>query len=160
MAQLITLAAVTFLALIDQAIKNEVVKYFATADQITVIENIFRIRYIENSGAVFGIFQSNAKVLALLTAIIILITLFLLLTKRIKSRFLYVCLVLVVAGGIGNLIDRVSKGYVVDYFEPLFMNFAVFNFADCLVTVGAFAMLGYLMIDLIKDLRKTKNEKR
>ena len=62
-----------------------------------------------------------------------------------------------ISGGIGNIIDRIRLHYVVDYIEPLFVDFAVFNFADCLITVGAFALIIYLIIDLIKDTKKSKN---
>ena len=61
-----------------------------------------------------------------------------------------------VSGGIGNIIDRLRLKYVVDFIEPLFVNFAVFNFADCLITVGAFALIIYLIVDLIKDSAKQK----
>jgi signal peptidase II len=63
-----------------------------------------------------------------------------------------------VAGGIGNIIDRIRLHFVVDYIEPTFIDFAVFNFADCLITVGAFVLMIYLVIDIVKD-EKTKKEK-
>ena len=63
-----------------------------------------------------------------------------------------------IAGGIGNIIDRIRLHFVVDYIEPLFIDFAVFNFADCLITVGAFVLMIYLVIDIVKD-EKTKKEK-
>ena len=62
-----------------------------------------------------------------------------------------------ISGGIGNIIDRIRLHYVVDYIEPLFVNFAVFNFADCLITVGAFLLIFYLIFDLVKDSKKNKN---
>ena len=62
-----------------------------------------------------------------------------------------------ISGGVGNIIDRIRLQYVVDYIEPTFVNFAVFNFADCLITVGAFILIIYLVVDLIKDIRNEKN---
>lgn len=156
MTQVITVFTVFFLTMLDQVIKSAVTNRLAMDKEFVLIRNIFQLRYIENSGAIFGSFQSGAKLLAFITAMIILVTLYLLLFNRIKNKFLYVCLVLVVSGGTGNLIDRITKGYVVDYLEPLFMNFAIFNFADCLVTVGAFSMAGYLIFDMIRDMRKAK----
>ena len=64
-----------------------------------------------------------------------------------------------IAGGIGNVIDRIRLQYVIDYIEPLFIDFAVFNFADCLITVGAFSLIIYLIVDLIKDIKKEKATK-
>ena len=62
-----------------------------------------------------------------------------------------------VSGGIGNIIDRIRLQYVVDYIEPLFIDFAVFNFADCLITVGAGMLIVYLIVDIIKDTKKSKS---
>jgi signal peptidase II len=64
------------------------------------------------------------------------------------------------AGGLGNLIDRIFRGIVVDYIEPLFMNFAVFNFADCLITVGAVVLVIYLLYDIICDSKKNNKRKK
>ena len=69
-----------------------------------------------------------------------------------------VCLVLVTAGGIGNVIDRIANGFVVDFIEPLFVDFAVFNFADCCITVGAILMIVYQIYDIIRD-SKNKSKK-
>ena len=67
-----------------------------------------------------------------------------------------------ISGGIGNIIDRIRLHYVVDYIEPTFINFAVFNFADCLITVGAFVLMIYLVVDIIKDEKniKAKSKKK
>ena len=68
--------------------------------------------------------------------------------------FINICLLLVVAGGIGNVIDRIMYGYVVDFIEPLFVDFAVFNFADCCITVGAFMLIGYEIYEIINERKK------
>ena len=60
------------------------------------------------------------------------------------------------AGGIGNVTDRIRLHYVIDFIEPKFVRFAVFNFADCLITVGAFALIIYLFVDLYKDSKRQK----
>ena len=59
-------------------------------------------------------------------------------------------------GIIGNLLDRVFRGYVIDYIEPLFINFAVFNFADVLITCGATILIVWMIKDIIKDFKKPK----
>lgn len=63
-----------------------------------------------------------------------------------------------VSGGIGNIIDRIRLKYVVDFIEPLFVDFAVFNFADCLITVGAFTLIGYLIYDMVKEAKQQKQQ--
>ena len=62
---------------------------------------------------------------------------------------------MVISGGLGNLIDRVLKGYVVDFIEVQFTDFAVFNFADILVTVGAIAIMFYVIVDMFRERKKT-----
>ena len=64
--------------------------------------------------------------------------------------------VMMLGGGLGNLIDRVTLHFVVDYIEVLFVDFPVFNFADCFVTVGAFVMIGYMVRDIWCDYKKGK----
>ena len=64
-----------------------------------------------------------------------------------------------ISGGIGNIIDRIRLHHVVDYIEPLFVNFAVFNFADCLVTVGAFALIIRLIYEIVVDYKNEKKQK-
>jgi len=159
MTQILTLLSVVTLSFIDQIVKISVVNKLAPSGKFVIVKDILQFRYVENTGAIFGSLHNKTMGLAVVTFLIILSILALLLTKRIKSKFMYVCLVLVVSGGIGNFIDRLTRGFVVDYIEPLFINFAIFNFADCLVTVGAFSMMGYLVFDLVKDIRRAKNEK-
>ncbi|MEI6578300.1 MAG: signal peptidase II [Eubacteriales bacterium] len=159
MVQAVTLLVIVLLTCADQLIKFEILKHLEPVGSVMLIRGFIHLRYVENTGAIFGSMQSKTIVLTILTAVIITVALFALLLKKIKPGFLYGCLVLVISGGIGNLIDRVFRGFVVDYIEPLFVNFAIFNFADCLVTVGAFAMMGYLVFDIIKDFRKAKDGK-
>lgn len=158
MTRIITLAVIAFLAGIDQIIKIAVVKNIMPVGELPVIRGVLQFRYIENTGAIFGSLENYTTILTVLTTIILAGCIFLLMSKKINNKFLFSCLLLIVSGGIGNLIDRIARGYVVDYIELLFVNFAIFNFADCLVTVGAFSMMGYLIMDLIRDLRDSKNE--
>jgi signal peptidase II len=83
------------------------------------------------------------------------VVIFIIATKKTKSKLIDFFLLLMVSGGIGNIIDRIRLGYVVDFIEPLFVDFAVFNFADCLITVGAFVLIGYLILDIVKDTKKS-----
>lgn len=90
-----------------------------------------------------------------MTGIVILAGIVLIATKKIKSKFYLTCAVMVISGGLGNLIDRVLKGYVVDFIEVQFTDFAVFNFADILVTVGAIAIMIYVIVDMFRERKKT-----
>ena len=104
-------------------------------------DGFMALRYVRNTGAAFSILSDRTVVLVWGTGIVLIgLTVYLLL-GRSKNRLLDAALLLVIAGGAGNLIDRVRLGYVIDYIEPLFVDFAVFNFADCLITVGAALMV-------------------
>ncbi len=142
---------------IDQIIKLLVINYLKPVQYIDFIDGILRFRYVENTGAIFGSFSTHTVVLTVFSIILLGFTIFFLVTNKNKNKFVNLCLLFMISGGIGNIIDRIRLHYVVDYIEPLFVNFAVFNFADCLITIGAFALIFYLIYDLIKDTKKNKN---
>lgn len=142
----------------DQFTKYLVVEYLKEKEQFVVIENVLSFRYVENTGAVFGSFAAHTIVLTVVSIILIGVVIFYLLKNKNQSKFINICLLLMISGGIGNVIDRIRLKYVIDFIEPLFVNFAVFNFADCLITVGAFALMFYLIIDLVKDFKNSKSK--
>ena len=141
---------------IDQIIKLLVINNLKPVQYVDVIEGIIRFRYVENTGAIFGSFSTHTVVLTVFSIILLGFTIFFLITNKNKNKLVNLCLLFMISGGIGNIIDRIRLHYVVDYIEPLFVNFAVFNFADCLITVGAFALIFYLIYDLVKDTKKSK----
>ena len=142
---------------IDQRIKLLVINHLKPVQYIDVIDGVLRFRYVENTGAIFGSFSTHTVVLTVFSIILLGFTIFFLITNKNKNKLVNLCLLFMISGGIGNIIDRIRLHYVVDYIEPLFVNFAVFNFADCLITVGAFALIFYLIYDLIKNTKKSKN---
>lgn len=154
MIQALTILIMAVLVAVDQIIKAVVVDRFAAGGSADVLFGLIRIRYVENTGAAFSSMQNQTTFLTIFTAAVILMFIFLLITKKIKPGFIYWCVAVVVAGGAGNLIDRIARGFVVDYIEPTFVNFAVFNFADCCVTVGAVLLIVKTVYDLIKENKK------
>lgn len=144
---------------VDQGIKYLVIEYLKPIEYVDIIENVLRFRYVENTGAVFGSFATHTLFLTLFSIVLLGIVIFYLVTNKTQSKFVNICLLLMVSGGVGNIIDRIRLRYVVDFIEPLFVDFAVFNFADCLITIGAFALIFYLLVDLYKDFKKSKHNK-
>lgn len=142
---------------VDQVIKLLVINNLKPVQYIDILDGVLRLRYVENTGAIFGSFAAHTAFLTVFSIALLGFTIFLLIKNKDKNKFVSLCLLLMISGGIGNIIDRIRLHYVVDYIEPLFVDFAVFNFADCLITVGAFALIIYLIIDLIKDTGKNKN---
>ncbi len=96
----------------------------------------------------------------MITGIIIIIGIAALVAKKIKNKYLAVTAVMIIAGGLGNLVDRIWRGYVVDYIRVLFIDFPVFNFADILVTCGAAMLMIYLLWDINNDRKKKKAEEK
>lgn len=158
MFQAISLAVIAALVGIDQLTKYAAVSTVKVDGPKDFLFGLFQFRYVENTGAAFSSFSNNTTLLTVVTLVILSACLILLLSRKIKPLFANVCLLLVVAGGIGNVIDRIVHGYVVDFIEPLFIDFAVFNFADCCITVGAFMLIAFEIYEIVKE-RKKNNEK-
>ena len=156
MFQAISVAVIIVLTLIDRLTKQIAVSTVKVDGPEDFLFGLFQFRYVENTGAAFSSFSNNTEILTFVTIIIIAVCLILLLSRKLKPLFINICLLLVTAGGIGNVIDRLMYGYVIDFIEPLFIDFAVFNFADCCITVGAFMLIGYEIYDLIKERKNIK----
>ncbi len=157
MAQLITVIITAALVAIDQIIKYIVVKDLMPVGKADFIPGILEWNYTENTGAAFSIFENHTAVLSVFTTVIIVAGFIYLFSGKIKSKINYTALVMILSGGLGNLVDRIFRGghffrgYVVDYIKVLFTDFAVFNFADCLVTVGAIIIIISLIVDIFKE---------
>lgn len=154
MAIAISLAAMVVLTVADQIIKFFVEQSLQPIGSVPFIDGFLDWRYLRNTGAAFGSFSNNTTLLSVFTGIVLAVGVFLIVTKKIKNKFYLTCAVLVISGGLGNLIDRIFRHYVVDYIEVQFMDFAIFNFADILVTVGAFALIIYMIVDIFRDRKK------
>ena len=154
MFQAVSLAVIILLTVIDQLTKYAAVMTVKVNGPKEFLFGLFQFRYVENTGAAFSSFSDNTTVLTVATVIILVGCLILLLSKKIQSKFMNVCLMLVIAGGLGNVIDRILNGFVVDFIEPLFIDFAVFNFADCCITVGALLMIAYQIYELVCEHKK------
>ena len=156
MASLISIIAIAGLTAIDQVIKFFVERDLQPVGEKAFIEGFIGWQYVRNTGAAFGSFSNSTMFLTVFTAIILLVGIAALLMGKIRNKFYRVCAVIIIAGGLGNLIDRIFRGFVVDYIEVQFMDFAVFNFADILVTCGAFMIMGYTVYDIIKEQKAKK----
>ncbi len=157
---LMQMISVLALTAIDQLIKFAVLKHLVPVGKIVVLDGFLAWTYAENTGAAFSIFSGNTDFLSVFTAVALLIgTGFLIFSK--KHHIIYdICVPLLIAGGLGNLIDRIARGFVIDYIQVLFINFPVFNFADCLVTCSAIALMIYLVYDMIRETKQDRAKKK
>lgn len=156
----IALSGSVLLIVIDQIIKFFAVENLSKIiDGIPIINKVLHLTYVENRGAAFGIFEGKTAFLSFLTIIMLGIAIGLIFYKKIQSKFLIISLSLIVAGGIGNLIDRIFRGFVVDYIDVRIINFAIFNLADCFVVTGGVLVVFYvLFIDVKKPKKNVKGE--
>lgn len=154
MFQAVSLAVIAVLTVIDRLTKYAAVATVKADGPKEFLFGLFNFTYVENTGAAFSLFSDKTDSLSILTMLFLAVMIFLVMKKTFSSKFLNASLLLVIAGGLGNLIDRLYYGYVIDFIEPLFVDFAVFNFADCCITVGAFMIIAYEIYEIISEQKK------
>ena len=157
MTRWLALAVAALLAAIDQIIKLWALNVLRPVYQIVVIPGLFNLTFVENRGAAFGIMQGRTVLLSVIVGLVLVAGVYLILARRLESNFMVWVAAIILSGGAGNLIDRISYGYVVDYldFSAIF-GFPVFNFADCCVVIGTFLLLFYV---IRQDLERAKAAK-
>ena len=129
------------LIVIDQLVKAYVVQNIAIGEIKSWIPNLVSLTYLQNRGAAFSMLQDQQWFFALITFVVMGVAVWYLHKHIEDSWWLVTGLVLIIAGGLGNFIDRVSQGFVVDMFHLDFINFAIFNVADSYLTVGVLVLL-------------------
>ncbi len=142
--------------LIDLLSKWLVVKFLKPIDDLPLWNGVFHLNYHENRGAAFGILQNNRWIFLVISSVAIVAMLLYLFSGLSKGRLQNTALSLIIAGGLGNMVDRLSLGYVIDFLYFKLIDFAIFNIADSLVCIGA----GLLILSLILDIIKEGKEKR
>lgn len=137
--------------LLDQISKYAAIKYLKESASYVIIPNFFRLTYVENFGAAFGILQNRKIFFIIITCIVILfLTLFLMKNYYKINVLMRIGLGMLLGGTIGNFIDRIRFGYVVDFFSFRLFNryeFPVFNIADIAIVLGTFIILILVLFD-------------
>ena len=141
----VILAVSAVLVIIDQVIKYFIVQNLAPDGAVSVIDHLFALVYVENRGVAFGLFQNHVWIFALITFVLIGVMIWLIVKKKLTGKLFYVSCMLIIGGGIGNLIDRLFRGFVVDYLSLSFFP-PVCNFADYCVTIGAVLLVIVIMM--------------
>ena len=138
--------AIALLIALDQIIKRWALNDLQYKGSISVINDVFNLTYVENRGAAFGLFQNNQWVFIVVALIASIIGLYFLHSNKISSKLGKLSVVLIIAGALGNLIDRIRLDYVVDYFDFVFIWNYVFNLADCFIVVGTILLCIYVIM--------------
>ena len=139
---------------------DQLTKYLASAyikSEITVLGKLLHFDYVENRGAAWGMLSNHRWVFMLVSSIAIIAFAVYLFGFKVPNRLYGVSIALVISGGIGNMIDRIALGYVVDFLKFAFINFPVFNVADSFVCIGAGLLILAMILDVIKEAKAKKS---
>lgn len=146
------------LAAIDQVIKFFVNANLKEIGSVSVIDNLLSFTYVENNGVAFGSFAGNRWIFVVLTTALIAAIVIYMFKKKPQSKLFYASVALIIGGGIGNFIDRVLYGYVIDYISLSFFP-PVCNFADYCITVGTVLLMIYVLFFTSTGKKDLKNDK-
>ena len=143
------IVAVLILLLIalDQLVKSYIVQQIPLGEVRTWIPKLVSLTYLQNRGAAFSMLQDQQWFFAIITLVVMVGAIWYLHKHMEDSIWMVIGLTLIIAGGLGNFIDRLSQGFVVDMFHLDFINFAIFNVADSYLTVGVIILL----ISMLKE---------
>ena len=158
---LIWFAVMAVTVFLDQLTKYLTILHLKPIDTLPIIEDVFHLTYVENTGAAFGMMK-DARWVFMITSTVAIVGILIYMFRRTyvkKEKMPWMealSLSLIVGGGIGNMIDRTTLGYVVDMIDCRFINFAVFNVADSFVCVGAGLMILHLILEMVKEAKAEK----
>ena len=143
---------------LDQFTKWLAVEYLIPIGTVPIIKDALHLTYVENPGAAFGMMQ-NSRWIFLLVSTVAIIAIIIYLTKFApKNKLARLSLAFILGGGIGNMIDRIALGYVVDFIDFRLINFAVFNVADSFVCVGAALLIIYVLFIDGKENKRSEGD--
>lgn len=162
---ILLIITILVLVVIDQLVKHWAVDVLQPVGTIDFIHfgnfRIINLTYLENDGAIFGSMSGQRWFLVGFTSLVVVAAFVFMLMSLKRSKLLATSIMLFVAGGIGNLIDRIRFGYVVDMFEIKLFRFAIFNVADICVTIGfvlVFIYVFFIEPKIAKEKAEVKNE--
>lgn len=156
LAMFIWIAIILGTVFLDQLTKYLTVLYLKTVSTVPLWEGVLHLTYVENTGAAFGIMKDQRWLFMTVSSVAIVALLIYLFWKKPQSKLECVALTFIIGGGIGNMIDRVALGYVVDMIDFRLINFAVFNVADSFVCVGAGLLMLWLILSAVAEYKAEK----
>lgn len=147
-----------FLIAIDYITKQLALMYIPRNSTVTVIPYLFDFNFLFNDGAAFGILDDKRWVFMIATIVFLVLGIIYFITLKPNQKYLTYVIMIIIAGGIGNMIDRVTTGQVIDFITFGFIDFPSFNFADCCVVIGCILWIAYLVFEIINEKRQNINE--
>lgn len=155
---------------VDQFVKYLIDTSFSVGESHPLIDKVFQLTYVQNRGAAWGSFSGKIIFLLIITTAILVgaIYVYVRLAQKTDTKYtpLRICLVFLIAGAIGNMIDRIARGFVVDMFDFCLINFPVFNVADIYVTCSFIVIVILILFkykddelsDIVRDSKKENRE--
>lgn len=147
---------------VDQLTKRLTVAHLALHESVSIIPNVFRLTYVQNEGAAMGILAGHRWVFMVISLVAIAAIAMYLLKNHAQSRVVSVALSLIIGGGIGNMIDRVYLGYVIDMLDFCAFDFWVwvFNVADACVCVGGGILVLWCLVTTVREAKSNQQKKK
>lgn len=157
---LILIAIILGSVCLDQLTKWLAVIYLQGEPSFRLWPDVLHLTFVKNEGAAFGILSGHRWVFMLISTLAIVgLAVYLFRFCRL-GNWVKVSLAMIIGGGIGNMIDRVMLGYVIDFIDFTLINFAVFNVADSFVTVGAGILIVYLIVGEVREVRAARRSRQ
>lgn len=146
MSYLLYLICIVSVVVFDQITKMIAIKQLLPISTYPIIKDVIHFTYVENRGAAFGILKDQRWVFMILSTVVVVVILYIMVRyKKYLHPIMLIGLSFTVGGGIGNMIDRTVKGYVVDFIDFTLIDFAVFNIADTFICIG----VGLIILDIL-----------
>ena len=159
-AKLLCLAVAVLSIVLDILTKQAVVHNMALYEEIPVLGGVLHWKYIQNRGAAFGMLADQRAVFLIISTVAIIGLFIYLIVSHSERMWWMAAIGMLVGGGIGNMIDRIALGYVIDFIYVALIDFAVFNIADCFVCVGVGLLIYLTLRDMIKEMKAEKKAKK
>lgn len=138
-------AGIFIIGILDQAAKFFAAGLLQSVDTYPLWNEVFHLTYVENKGAGWGMFSDHTWLLTVATIIVIVAAVSYVVVKRPKDQLFLTAFTFMIGGAVGNLVDRVRQGFVIDFLDFTLIDFPVFNIADCFITVGAAIFVIYVI---------------
>ncbi len=143
--------------ILDQLTKYLTDAFMHLGQTIPIIKDVLHLTYVTNTGAAFGMMKGSRWIFMIVSTIMILALFFYLFLGHADTPLYGIAISMIISGGIGNMIDRIALGYVIDFIDFTLIDFAVFNGADSFVCIGAGLLILALILDIIKESKTQKS---
>ncbi|MBO5931721.1 MAG: signal peptidase II [Clostridia bacterium] len=156
---IVLIAIIAGIICLDQVTKWLAVVFLQGEASFPLWREVLHFTYAENTGMAFGMLKDHRWVFMVFSTLAIIGLAVYLFRYRPEGRWMQISMAFIIGGGIGNMIDRIFLGYVVDFIDFTLIDFAIFNVADSFVCVGAGIMIVLLFIDLVKEIKLERAQK-